>query len=96
MSETCTQDSTKKLQKPKSKQTWSRNLGSRIKKLLTTKTIQISDWNHYTWNWNCEWKTIISMCNKKFNTRTKGENQLNFEFLCVSESLTHTNNNKNQ
>jgi hypothetical protein len=33
---------------------------------------------------------------KKFNTRTKGENQLNFEFLCVSESLTHPNNNKNQ
>jgi hypothetical protein len=39
MSETCAQDSTKKLQKPKSKQKWSRNLRSRIKKLLTTKTI---------------------------------------------------------
>jgi len=45
---------------------------------------------------NVRVKNIISMCNKKFNTRTKGENQLSFEFLCVSESLTHTNNNKNQ
>jgi len=32
----------------------------------------------------------------KNSTQTKGENQLNFEFLCGSESSTPTNNNKNQ